>query len=294
VAFIIGPMALTVGSAFTSLLSDLPPTQRQRDAASSHGSSIKAALDAKYGTYRFFESGSFRHGTGVRSHSDLDYFASLKGHKPAGSDIALTSLKATLEAKFPSTTVKIRRPAVVLDFASGAETVEVVPGWIKSGEGDKRVYEIPGPRGGWLESAPDAHRAYVNTSNGTPAGGAKGLARLLKAWKYYRVVPVSSFYLEMRAAQYMASETSIDWSIDLRAIIQSLSSHDLGAMNDPSTLTSRFFACSNATNEIDASSKLARALERANRARLAEREGRVRDAFAAWDMFFAGHFPTYG
>ena len=54
------------------------------------------------------------------------------------------------------------------------------------------------------------HLAYVNEvhSIAKVRYGAKKLARLPKAWKYFNNVPMSSFYLEMRAAKYMAKEDS--------------------------------------------------------------------------------------
>ncbi|MGH9126277.1 MAG: hypothetical protein ACRDZ8_16355 [Acidimicrobiales bacterium] len=59
-----------------------------------------------------------------------------------------------------------------------------------------------------MESAPTEHLAYVNEVNKQTGieGAAKKLARLAEAWKYYNNVPVSSFYLEMRAARCMAGE----------------------------------------------------------------------------------------
>ena len=70
------------------------------------------------------------------------------------------------------------------------------------------VYDIPGAATGWLDTAPLEHLAYVTEVNSRQniAGGAKKLARLIKAWKYYNDVPISSFYLEMRAAQYLAGQ----------------------------------------------------------------------------------------
>src|SRR4051812_2528556 len=170
-------MALTVSAAFREFLATLPPTTSQVSAATGHTAAVKGALDNAYGTHRFFQSGSFSHGTGVRYYSDVDYFASLKTSKPSSSDSALTSVRTTLQNRFPNTPVKVRRPAVVLEFAGGTEIFEVVPAWWLRGQGDRRVYHIAGPRGGWLESAPDAHRRYVNDRNADPQGGAKGLAR---------------------------------------------------------------------------------------------------------------------
>ncbi len=107
-------------------------------------------------------------------------------------------MKNALAARFPSTPVRISRPAVVIAFAGGEETWEVIPGFV-TGRGGHGVfvYDIPGAATGWLDTAPLEHLAYVNEVNSRQgiAGGAKKLARLIKAWKYYNDVPISSFTL---------------------------------------------------------------------------------------------------
>ena len=179
-----------------------------------------------------------------------------------------------------------------MEFASGKETYEIIPAYLKRGQSDDRVYAIPGRVDEWIETAPDAHRRWINSKNESPSGGAKGLARLLKAWKYVRNVPISSFYLEMRAAEYMAEEKSIVWSIDMHNVLLRLLGHSLAAMNDPTGHTGRIHACSSSQRD-DALSKLDTAYVRAKRAREAEKEERIAAAFEAWDALFAGGFPSY-
>jgi hypothetical protein len=86
-----------------------------------------------------------------------------------------------------------------------------------------------------LDSAPAEHLAYVNEVNSIKkiAGGAKKLARLIKAWKYYNDVPISSFYLEMRAAQYLSTESSFVPVWDICGLLEHLNQIALAAMNDP-------------------------------------------------------------
>jgi hypothetical protein len=285
-------MASTVSDAFRIYLGWKTPSTAEREAAAKHRESIETALRNGIGLKRFVQIGSFSHGTGVSIWSDVDYLASLPGERPAFSDSALRSVRSVLSARYPSTVVKIRRPAVVVEFAGGEETYEVVPAYLKRGTGGDRVYAIPGRVAEWIETAPDAHRGFVNSKNASPSGGAKGLARLLKCWKYARSVSISSFYLEMRAAAYMADETSIVWSIDMRNILGRLAEHELAAMNDPTGHTGRIHACTE-DQRPDAISKLNTACSRARRARLAEGEGRIADAFATWDLVFAGGFPGY-
>jgi hypothetical protein len=269
----------------------MTPTDAERAAAATHRATVKAALDG-LGLERFVQIGSFSYGTGVSRFSDVDYLASMIGPRPT-SDAALARVRTALRRRFTLTPIEVRRPAVVVRFAAGAETYEVVPAYLRRAQGGDRVYAIPGRQSAWIETAPDAHRNYVGVANLSPAGGAKGLARLLKAWKYLRVVPITSFYLEMRASRYMLNETHVHWPSDMHRILGRLLSNELGAMNDPTGHTGRIYACSSASLQRDALSKLKAAYDRATKARAAEDAGNIREAFGWWDLVFAGMFPAY-
>jgi hypothetical protein len=263
-------MARTVSEGFETFLERLVPTQAQRDAGASHRASVKAALEAKLTVHNFFETGSFSHGTGVRSYSDVDALVSLGNAKPESSYTALNWVKDILSDRFPLTTISIRRPAVVIEFGGGYETWEVIPGFLTGrGGSEQYVYDIPGPSAGtaWIDSAPKEHLAYVNECNKEPhKGDAKDLARLIKAWKYYRSVPISSFYLEMRCAQHVATQSTYVHVWDVCQVLEKLEAHELAPMNDPKGATGRIHACSSDANRTDALSKLSTAATRARKA----------------------------
>lgn len=288
-------MARTVNEGFEEFLKRLTPTQAQRDAGASHRAAVKAALAANLDVHRFYETGSFSHGTGVRGYSDIDALVSIGDEKPGSSYTALIWVKDILEARFPYTSVVIRRPAVVVCFAGGYETWEVIPGFITGrGSKDQIVYDIPGPNTGaaWIDSAPDEHLAYVNSCNTTPQkGDAKKLARLIKAWKCYCDVPVSSFYLEMRCAQYVAGLKQYIHIWDVCHILESLNRLKLAAMNDPSGATGRIYACSSEAKATDALSKLNTAAARARKALDIYNEDDPAKAFHYLDLLFGGYFP---
>ncbi len=285
-------MVRSVTDGFEEFLRRLTPTAAQRQAAGRHREGVESALKSKLGLYRFFETGSFSHGTGIRNYSDVDALASIKGERPGSSDTGLRWVREALEQKYPYTTVKVRRPAVVIEFAGGDETWEVIPGFLTGRGGTTSVYDIPGPRGGWIDTAPDAHLAYANESNLQPRRGcAKSLARLLKAWKYYRNVPISSFYLEMRAAQHVRAQQTYVHLFDLCELLEDLHGHQLAAMNDPKGLTGRFHPCSSDANKRDALSKLDTAATRARKALNAHLDDDPDDAFYYLDLLFGGKFP---
>jgi hypothetical protein len=272
-------MAETAQSWLKDLTSLFTPSPTQFDAARGHKASIEARLDAQLGVFRLFEIGSLRHGTGVWLHSDADFLVSLKGSRPASEWTTLNKVKEALQGRFPTTTIVVRRPAVVCHFSDGI--VEVVPGFVSDSG-----FWIPNPAGGWMKSHPEDHNKWVNEVNNKHNGAAKTLARQLKIWKYKRNVPVSSCYLEMRAAKHMDGESGYSPLWDLYLALKKIKDVNLAAMNDPTGLGSRFTACSSDSNREDAQSKLSTAVARALKAKDYATDGDHINAIAQLKLLF--------
>ncbi|MGY1838441.1 MULTISPECIES: nucleotidyltransferase domain-containing protein [unclassified Modestobacter] len=288
-------MARSVYEGFDTFLGWLTPLDSHRTAATRHRGSVEGSLRRAMEVLSFRQTGSFWHGTGVRHHCDVDLMVSIGGDRPGSSDTALRWVRDALTASFPTTPVYVSRPAVVVDFAGGDERWEVIPGFITGrGGADHLVWDIPAPGGGWIDTAPVAHLDYVNECNQQPGavGGAKKLARLLKAWKYYNSVPISSFYLEMRAAQHMATQSSFLAPWDLSLILSSLNGHQLAAMRDPKQVAGQFQPCSSSASKTEALSKLSTAATRASKALAAHNKDDADTAFAYLQLLFNGHFPA--
>ncbi|ACU76137.1 conserved hypothetical protein [Catenulispora acidiphila DSM 44928] len=287
-------MASDATEGFNTCLRWLTPSDAERSKASTHRAGIEAKLSSKFGLYRMFESGSFSNGTGVSGRSDTDLFASLKSSKPSLGSSSLSAVRYALLERFPSTSITVRTPAVVLNFGNGYERVEVIPAYAVGTTNGFTKYSIPGVTSDWMESTPQAHLAYVNGSNAKPSqGNAKALARLLKAWKYYQNVPISSFYLEMRAAAYTRTQSSIYYWMDIYFLLSSLQTTSLAAMNDPTGTTGSIRPCSSDATKQVALSKLDTAVTRAKKAFDAAKDGKMKVAFDNWDLLFGGNFPAY-
>ena len=288
-------MPRTVDEGFRDFLTKLTASESETSSAKSHRESIETRLEKDFGLYRLFRIGSFGNGTSISGHSDVDYLASLKDkfYGPS-STYSLSKVRDSLDARFPRTGVRVNCPAVFVPFgASKSENHEIVPGDNAGKDGDFIVYRIPDCAGGWMKVSPEAHLHYVNEVNKKLSSKVKPLIRFIKAWKYFRDVPISSFYLEMRVAKYAASESSIIYYMDIQRVLKMLWDNQLASIQDPMGVSGYISACKTEALRKDALSKLETALTRATNAREAVEKGKISDAFDAWRLLYYYEFPTY-
>src|SRR5262249_38028413 len=149
----------------------------------------------------------------------------------------LNSLAATLRQRFPNSAVRVETPAVIIPFGSTrSERHEIIPADYISSLSGFNVYAIPNRAGGWMQSSPEFYGAYVNAVHERLGDKAKPLIRLLKAWKYYCDVPIRSFYLEMRCAEFANTQKVLMYKFDVCLVLNHLISVKLAAMADPLNL----------------------------------------------------------
>ena len=217
-----------------------------------------------------------------------------RGNLKQNSSTSLASLREALNTRFPNTRVRTACPAIVVPFGTDRkETTEITPADRVGESGKYGVYDIPDCDGDWMKSSPDAHNSYVRNLDHSLSNKVKPLIRFIKAWKYFRSVPVSSFYLELRVAKYAAGESGIVYAIDVERILRKLNGIGLANIQDPMGVSGYVSPCRTAAQLQDAKSKLATATSRATKARAAERAGKTRDAFYWWNLLFAEKFPSY-
>ncbi|MDQ5823419.1 MAG: nucleotidyltransferase [Chloroflexota bacterium] len=289
-------MPKTIIQGFDALLGNLTPSASESEAAKSHRASIKSCLESNFDLRRFFRMGSFGNGTSISGYSDVDYFASIPTDKlKQDSAKSLEQLRAALRETFPNSGVRINCPAVKVPFGTDAkETTEVVPADFLWATGDNHlVYDIPDCSGSWMRSSPDAHNAYVRNIDGRLGNKLKSLIRFVKAWKYYLDVPISSFYLEMKIAQWGWSQNTIIYTIDLQDIFNQLNQVGLAPLWDPVGISGYIAGCSTDAKLEDALSKLATAIRRIENAREAEKSGNIEDTYYWWNKVYGGRFPEY-
>lgn len=286
----------TVHQGFVDFGKKLTPTAGESAAAKNHRASIETCLKSNFGMTRFFRTGSFGNGTSISGYSDVDYFAEIPtGNLNANSTTALRQVRDALDKRFPNTGVRVSCPAVLVPFGTDAkESTEVTPAYyVEDTEDEHKVYEIPDCSDGWMKSSPDAHNAYVREVNEDLGGKVKPLIRFIKAWKYYRCVPISSFYLELRVTKFVEGESSITYDEDVKQVFAHLDTIDLANMQDPMGISGYISPCSTDANLEKAKSRLSTAVTRARKAYEARLKGNIEEAFSWWDLLYGGNFPSY-
>lgn len=288
-------MTRTVDEGFREFLRRLTPSGSESASASSHRVSLEACLKANFGLNRFFRIGSFGNGTSVSGFSDVDYLASLPTSAlKENSSTTLRIVREALENRFPASGVQVDCPAVKVPFGTnGIEATEIVPADFIERKRDCSLYEIADCSGGWMRASPEAHNGYVASVNAKLGNKVKPLIRFIKAWKFYRNVPITSFYLELRTAKYAESQSSIFYDIDLRLLLSNLLQNDLARMQDPMGISGYISPCKSEAQHADALSKLQTAVTRAVNAREAEKAGDTAGAFYWWNLLFDDAFPSY-
>ena len=285
----------TVPQMFNEFESRLTTTQQESDAAKGHRASIEACLHSAFGLEEFFQSGSFGNGTNIPLHSDVDRFAIFPNYTlPDNSLLALRKVRAALVRRFRTTPIKVRRPALVMDFGpQGAEVTEIIPAFKDDVVGEFSVYRIPDPSSaGWILSAPKLIRAYINEINVECDGRLKALIRFLKAWKANKKVPIQSIYLELACADFVRKDGLLATEFDLPRFLQGLSAKGLPSINLPSGIGATIEATSLKSQTEEVQKKVRTAGKIATLGATATLELNSVKASYHWKHLFGRGFPN--
>lgn len=288
-------MAKNAEEAFKVFVSWLAPRDGELARAAGHREEIRVKLDRKFGVNGMYEGGSLAHETGVHQVSGADYFVWLDSKRPESSLHTLKAMQKALQSLYPTVHVRIARPGVLVEFAGGTERVGVIPAFSPGKSiGEDARFRVPGIGQEWMSACPAAHREWLERCNSVPGvrGGAKSLARLARAWKHYREVPISSFYLEMRAAQYMSDRSAVVLPYDVRNFFSTLLWDGLAPMEDPTGLSGTIQPTPEALRN-EGIGKLANAAGWAESALKHQRMDELPQAFQQWNHVFGGRFPSW-
>jgi len=288
-----------ISDSLEEFISRLIPSETETNKAKSHRSSVRACLKKRFNCYNFFETGSFGNRTSVKKFSDIDYFAEIPDSLASENSYSmLRRFKSTLESTFYNTKhIRISSPAVKIPFGSYAsERIEVIPAVIgprfRTTIGSFNSYYIPNSYQGWMLASPLAHNAYVTYHNRRLSGKLKPLIRLVKAWKYYNSVPISSFYLELRTTKIMESEDTIIYPYDLHNVFRYLYNVDLAMMRDPMGISGYILPTNSDSKYYEAVSKVKSAFIRSRNGLKYYSERNFEDSYEWLDKLFYYKLPA--
>jgi hypothetical protein len=289
-------MVKTLEDGFQRFLERITPDVTNVRLDWDYQARIEDCLDRHFGLYAFFLGGSYFYGTSIRGFSNVDYIASLgEGRLPNDSISCVTLLKETLDERLPG--VQAEAQAFAVSILAEEETrrrVRIVPAKLAGQTSlGHRVYAVPDGAGGWMTSSPDARRAIIEAVNWDLESKLIPLIRLVKAWKYFRRVPISSFYLELRCTEYAAHERMLVYSVDFGDVLQEIWDDQFGEIKDLRGIAGAVVSRLARKDKKAAVSRLRTAIYHVGRAQNAASAGDVEEAFVYWNRVFKGHFPTY-
>lgn len=281
--------------ALDAHLKNLVPGAVDRTLVANRKRQIESILeDAGLSVVTMFEAGSFSHGTGIAQKSDVDLMIWLSYGQ--ATDLPSSILRRVKDAlrdanQYDYGLPCVSSPTVLVPYHTPPK-FEIVPAFYESGSSTSDgTFKIPGRRDEWVLSSPGSHNRYVADVNKSLNARLKPLIRLVKAWKYAKDVPVSSFYLEMRTTNHMEGDSYVLYDLDLPSTLRHILATDVADMNDPTGSVGRIPACSSEDNRAATRAKLRSAINALEKADECRRSGDWQGYWYQMYLVFGTNFP---
>ncbi len=198
---------------FQRFLTNLSLSEQQRNAAVANARSVALLLNQHYYGVPLMSPGvlnivgSYLKGTAISPPSDIDMlfllpsnqFQRFDTYDGNGQSYLLQEVRGKLLKTYSRTEIRADGQIVLVPFSSYC--VEIVPCF----RGDNETFWLPDTNDGgrWKATCPTAERALVLKSNVRSKGNTINLIKMMKAWKKYCNVDITSFVLELRVVYFM-------------------------------------------------------------------------------------------
>lgn len=288
---------MSVSGSFQTLLSRIQPLASEIQAANNHIATIKNRLETVFNVKKAIVTGSAARGSFIRGKSDVDLFIVVArddlrwGDRYIASTTALDNFRKELEGRFWNSSVYKDVNAVVVDFSDCR--VDVVPAFFAGTTSNNwPLYSMPDGQGGWMQTCPDLHNAYIAQADKDSGGKLKYTAQLMKFWRECRNprIPLSSFHIEMVLASDGICKGPKSYALCVRDLLQSIASRDCRAIRDPYGITGNIPCVRTEAQRNSALASVKHSREHAKSACLAEGTN-VSEAKRQWDIVFNQKFP---
>ena len=276
----------------------IQPNSGELVTARKHLFTVRRRLSTAFDISRIILIGSHSRGTAVRWYSDLDVLVVLRRNEAKWGRALVTSstlvgrVRDDLQERYVQTDIRRDQQAVVLGFATGQQSLDVVPGLFRRFEKLRPIYWIPDGSGGWLETSPEAHNVYFNNADERSGGKLKKLIQLLKWWKFSRAqpAPLQSFHLDLLLASSGICIGVKPYTHCLYEAFKLLADRECRGVHDPLEIAGTVLAVQTEPQWEAANKAVSFALDHARAALAAEVVKDFAEANRQWNIVFNGEF----
>ena len=283
---------------FQALLGRIAPSESESSGLRGHQSTIQRRLTNSLNIANFRRIGSTARGTAIRGHSDLDLMAIfpaselVRGDGFISSNTALTRVRTSLQARYPSTDIRRDGVAVVLSFGAGQRSLDVVPAKFAGVYMSSPMYDIPSGDGGWRRVSPAAHNLFITRANTRAGMKLTRVAQLLRWWKYSRIIPIpiSSFFMDLTLAESRICEGALSYPYCLARYFAHLDQRGCRGFQDPCAVSNSLDAASTTPQLEAVRTAVAYASHHAEQALAAAKREHFQEANRQWSLVFNDYY----
>jgi predicted nucleotidyltransferase len=293
---------------FSALIRHLQPTSTELSAYAQHRRTLETRLHQHFGGPRLEVIGSHSRGTAISGVSDVDVLVRVPrevatwGGTLKSSKTVLEHVRSTLLDRYTRTDIRRDGQAVVVNFAGGSRSIDVVPAVFmqmlvgQNGIRRRPLFRIPNGDGGWLLTSPQVHNAFIDAADSRSRGKLKYAVQLLKFWRHCRRpnVPALSFHFDMLLAASRITEGAKSYQVILLEFFDILRRRDCRALQDPMGVSGYIPATHTETQRQTLLEAATTAYERSAKAISEEAHGRPEEAAYYWNLIFNDCFPKRG
>lgn len=222
---------MSTATRFDAFLKNINLTPTQITEGSARHKKVRDILDVAFYTRPSSATtsiliGSYAKNTAVRPPHDIDIlfimplslFSKYNDYRGNGQSWLLQDVKNALQKQYPKTDIRGDGQVVVVDFADSFY-VEVAPVFATT---DAQIYCTADTNAGgsWGRTNPSAENTNVSYSNTDSKGNTVHLIKMMKVWKRFCSVPLTSFALELMVVQFLTlwqykgnSSVYYDWMV---------------------------------------------------------------------------------
>lgn len=281
-----------------TLASRIQPQSGELKAARNHLLTVRKRLGTSFDVSKTVPIGSHARSTAIRWYSDLDVMVVLRRNEAKWGDDLISSstllqkVKNDLQERYVNTEVRRDQQAVVLDFAGGQQSLDIVPALFLRLDKFQPIYMIPDSDGGWLETSPEAHNSYFDSAVARSGGKLRKLIQILKWWKCSREqpIPIQSFHLDLLFASSGLCVGVKSYTHCLYEAFKLLVERKCRGLRDPLGIAGIVYAAQTEAQCENNDNALRYALIHARAAIVAESSKDYTEANRQWSIVFNGEY----